>query len=104
MATEIKDIAASIKARLINLAKENREEAQSVLTRYGVERFLYRLSQSEHRENFLLKGATLFALWFNQPHRPTKDADLLGFGENDIPTLEKIVRDICVIASEDGMK
>lgn len=103
MAKEIKDIAASIRARLINLAKENRMEAQSMLTRYGVERFLYRLSQSEHRENFLLKGAALFALWFNQPHRPTKDVDLLGFGENDIPTLERTVREICLIESEDGL-
>lgn len=104
MAKEIKDIAASIKARLINLAKENREEVQSVLIRYGVERFLYRLSCSKQSNKFLLKGAALFALWFNQPHRPTKDVDLLGFGENDIPTLETIMREICAVESDDGLK
>jgi predicted nucleotidyltransferase component of viral defense system len=104
MAKEIKDIAASIKARLINLAKENREEAQSMLTRFGVERFLYRLSRSEHKDKFLLKGAALFALWFNQPHRPTKDVDLLGFGDNDTPTLEKLMREICEVESDDGLR
>lgn len=104
MATEIRDIAASVKARLINLAKDNREDAQSILTRYGVERFLYRLSQSDHKKNFLLKGAALFALWFHQPHRATKDVDLLGFVENDIATLEKIVSEVCEIEGSDGLK
>jgi predicted nucleotidyltransferase component of viral defense system len=68
---------------LRNLAGERREESGFVLTRYAAQRLLYRLSKSEYREQFLLKGATLFAIWSGQPHRPTRDIDLLGFGDND---------------------
>lgn len=71
--------------------------------RYGVERFLYRLSQSRHKDRFVLKGAALLSLWFDQPHRPTKDVDLLGFGENNLSTLEEIIREICLIESDDGL-
>ena len=98
-----KNLPASVMARLVRAAKENSEEAQSVLMRYGVERFLYRLSQSRHKDRFVLKGAALLSLWFDQPHRPTKDVDVLGFGENNISTLEKIIREICLIESDDGL-
>ena len=98
------DIAASVKARLVAQAKEHGDEAQSLLTRYASERFLYRLGLSEYKDKFLLKGAALFALWFNEPHRPTKDIDLLGFGESDIPALESIVRNICNIDGADGLQ
>ena len=64
---------------------------------------LYRLSISQHREQFLLKGALLFDLWFDVPHRPTHDVDFLGFGAADIPRLEEVFRDICRIESPDGM-
>lgn len=101
MAKEIKDVAASVRARLTAKAKEQGEDVQSVFTRYGVERFLYRLSISPHKEKFLLKGAALFSLWFNQPHRPTRDLDLLGFGESDIPALEKAVGHVLKIKAED---
>ena len=66
MAKNVTDIAASVKARLVAQAKEHGEEAQSLLTRYASERFLYRLSQSKYKDKFLLKGASLFALWFNR--------------------------------------
>ncbi|MBK8467524.1 MAG: nucleotidyl transferase AbiEii/AbiGii toxin family protein [Chloracidobacterium sp.] len=101
---EIKDIASSVKARLTARAKEQREDVQSVLVRYGVERFLYRLSISPHKDRFLLKGAALFSLWFDAPHRPTKDLDLLGFGSNDIYTLEDKIRSICKVQTEDGLE
>ncbi len=101
---EIKDISSSVKARLTDKAKERREEVQSVLVRYGVERFLYRLSVSEYKNRFLLKGAALFSLWFDAPHRPTKDLDLLGFGPNDILTLEHTIRSICKVKTEDGLE
>ena len=65
---------------------------------------LYRLSISPHQDKFLLKGAALFNVWFNEPHRPTKDVDLLGRGENDIPAVEKIFREICQIESPDGLE
>lgn len=101
---EIKITAASLLTKLIKQAKEKAEEPQNLLMRFAVERFLYRLSLSEHKEKFLLKGAALFAFWFNQPHRPTKDLDLLGSGASDIPTLEKIICEICSIDGEDKLQ
>ena len=101
---ETKDIASSVKARLTSLAKERGEDVQSVLVRYGVERFLYRLSVSEYNDRFLLKGAALFSLWFDAPHRPTKDLDLLGFGPSDIPSMEDTIKSICRIETEDGLE
>jgi len=73
--------ADSIRARLLIGAQARCEEFNLVLTRYALERWLYRLSASDQRTRFVLKGALLFSLWFNEPHRPTRDADLLGFGE-----------------------
>jgi hypothetical protein len=97
------DLAASIHAQLSARAKERSEVFQDVLTRYGVERFLYRLSRSPARETLWLKGALLFDLWFDVPHRPTRDADFLGFGPADQAALEAAVRDACAIEVPDGM-
>ena len=69
------NFAASIRARLLAVAKAEKVEFELMLTRFALERFLYRLSISAHRERFLLKGALLFDLWFDEPHRPTRDAD-----------------------------
>ncbi|HRH40137.1 MAG TPA: nucleotidyl transferase AbiEii/AbiGii toxin family protein [Pyrinomonadaceae bacterium] len=99
-----KNIAASIRAKLKNKAQEKPVEFQNLLVRFGNERLLYRLSQSVYQNSFLLKGAALFAIWTGEPHRPTKDMDLLGFGKNDIPTLENIFREICAIDGEDGLE
>ncbi len=52
----------------------------------------------------MVKGATVFAFWFNNPHRPTKDLDLLGYGKNDISEIENIVREICAIQGDDGLE
>ena len=68
--------AASIHARLKQHTDTAKQDFNLTLTRYGLERVLYRLSISEHAPNFLLKGALLFQLWYGQPHRPTRDADL----------------------------
>ncbi|WP_196799347.1 MULTISPECIES: nucleotidyl transferase AbiEii/AbiGii toxin family protein [unclassified Thioalkalivibrio] len=73
------------------------------LTRYALERFLYRLSTSSHADQFLLKGALLFDLWFDIPHRPTRDADLLGFGSAELPHLEAVFRDVCSVEQDDGI-
>ena len=70
--------AASVRARLKNHADATRQDFNQILTRYGLERLVYRLSVSPHAPNFLLKGALLFALWFDAPHRPTRDADFSG--------------------------
>ena len=74
------NIAASIRQRLLNLAHEQVQDFQQVLVNYALERLLYRLAQSQHREHFVLKGALLFRLWFQLTQRPTRDADFLGFG------------------------
>src|SRR5690606_15449178 len=85
----------SIRQRLLNHAKTSGEEFQLTLDRYAVERLLYRLSISRHRDDFLLKGAMLFRHWFDQKHRPTRDADFLGFGTPDPARIEAIVRELC---------
>lgn len=72
-----RNLPASVRARLKQRADARREDFNLTLTRYGLERLLYRLSISPHAERYLLKGALLFSLWFDQPHRPTRDADLL---------------------------
>lgn len=90
-----KDVAASVKNRLLTLARESREEFNLLLIRYGIERFLYRLSQSEHADSFVLKGAILFHLWARAPHRPTRDVDLLSSGSSDLARMETVVREVC---------
>lgn len=100
-----KNTAASVRARLKNKSLEKNTEFQTLLVRFGNERLLYRLSRSSYKTSFLLKGAALFAVWTGEPHRPTKDIDLLGFGANDIPTLENIFREICEIdGGGDGLE
>lgn len=96
--------AASIQARLLTRAKARGEDFSLVLSRYAVERFLYRLSISPARDRYWLKGALLFDLWFDVPHRPTRDADFLGFGPADTETLASVVREICGISGDDGME
>lgn len=95
--------AASIRARLKQHTDTSKQDFNLTLTRYGLERLLYRLSISEHAPNFLLKGALLFQLWYGQTHRPTRDADLLGFGPDDVPTLVNVFRSLCSITVDDGI-
>jgi len=76
-----------------------------VLNRYGLERWLYRLSRSPHRDRFVLKGAMLFTLWSKEPHRKTRDLDLLGFGAKSIPEWEQVFRQVCLMEVEpDGLE
>lgn len=74
-----------------------------LLTRYALERLLHRLSLSPHRERFVLKGAMLLVTWFDEPHRATRDVDLLGFGDAAEDTLLTIFREIMSIEAEDGI-
>ena len=85
-----KNTAASVRDQLLSLARERGDDFQLVLTQYGLERLLYRLSQSDYRDQFILKGAMLFLLWNEQPHRPTRDIDFLGFGDNSETGLKKV--------------
>jgi len=82
-------VAASVRARLANQARADDRPFQELLQYYGLERFLYRLSKSEYRERFILKGAPMT--------RPTRDIDLLGYTESSIESLEDIVRAICAL-------
>jgi hypothetical protein len=99
-----RNVAASVRARLKNRADARNEDYNLLLTRYGLERLLYRLSISPHASNFVLKGALLFLLWNDLPDRPTRDVDLLGFGPDDVGSVEGIFRDICRLPCDDGMQ
>lgn len=98
-----KNLRASVRARINNKAKADKVNTQFLLTRYSLERLLYRLAVSKHRDSFLLKGALLFDLWYDVPLRPTRDIDLLGFGMAEIPHLIKVFEDLCAIEVEDGI-
>lgn len=98
-----RNVAASIRARLKQHADARQQDFNLTLTHYGLERLLYRLSISQHANSYLLKGALLFALWYDQPHRPTRDADLLGFGPDDIESAVSAFREICQIEVDDGV-
>lgn len=97
------NLGASVLARLLNLAKQRGDDYNLLLNRFALERLLCRLAASAHADRFLLKGALLFSLWYDQPHRPTRDADLLGFGPDDAETLIATFRDIAAIELDDGI-
>lgn len=97
------DLAASVRARLLNIAKAEQTDFNAVLVRYALERFLYRLGQSAHADHFVLKGAMLFNLWYTMPHRPTRDVDLLGFGASDLESIAQTFRQIVSVSEADGM-
>jgi predicted nucleotidyltransferase component of viral defense system len=101
--TKKTNLGASVRARLLNRAKAEKTEFGLMLTRFTLERLLYRLSISRHREQFLLKGALLFELWFDEPHRPTRDADFLAFGSPDLSAMAATFREICALEVEDGI-
>lgn len=97
-------LAQSVKQRLLNLSAARGETFNVLLMRYGVERLLYRLTRSPHADAFVLKGAMLFAIWAEKPHRPTQDLDLLGFGTPSVERLERVFREVCATAVEpDGL-
>ena len=98
-----KDAAASIRARLLNLAKSEKSDFNNVLVRFALERFLFRLSKSDFSNQFLLKGALLFTLWYEMPHRSTRDVDLLGFGSSNLGSLESTFRAITSVEVDDGI-
>jgi len=99
-----KNLAASIRQRLLNLAHQNHEDYNLVLARYAAERFLYRLSKSPHASRFVLKGAMVFLVWMSERHRPTRDLDLLGSGDLSDESLRAIIQDLAAMQVEpDGL-
>ena len=98
------NLGASIRARLLNKAKTDGVDFNQILVRFALERFLYRISQSAHSEFYVLKGALLFTLWYDMPHRATRDADFLGFGASDLESIRNAFREIASIAVSDGIR
>ena len=101
--TTSRNVAASVRARLLTRAQAQGMDYNLILTKYALERLLYRLSVSQWADAFLLKGALLFDLWFDQPHRPTRDMDLLGFGSSDMVDLVTVFAQVCALPHDDGM-
>jgi predicted nucleotidyltransferase component of viral defense system len=97
------NVGASVRARLLNLSKQRNEPFELLLTQYALERLLYRLSISAYKDKFVLKGALLLRHWLHDPHRPTRDLDLLGFGASDPELTLGFFKNICSIAGDDGV-
>lgn len=96
-----KNVAASVKDKLLALSKTRNEAFDLVLSRYAIERVLYRLSKSPHAGDFIVKGATLFVLWTGTPHRATRDLDLLGRGSSDMTRLASVFGEVVATEVED---
>jgi predicted nucleotidyltransferase component of viral defense system len=103
--TNRRNIGASVRARLLERAHEQKADFQILLTRYTLERLLYRLSLSEYRERFILKGAMLLSTWVQTPFRATRDLDLLGRGPADVQSIAAAFRAICALCvPDDGIE
>ena len=101
-----RNIGHSVFTKLKDQARERGEDFNHVLQRYGIERLLYRLSVSQYRENFILKGASMLMVWLGQEYRTTRDADLLGFGDPAPEHIRKVFQELCRIepAEPDGIE
>lgn len=105
MSKQNEGLPASVQARLQNHAKTHGLEYNRVLERYALERYLYRLSKSKHASRFVLKGALMMLVWLGETIRPTRDADLLGFGDLDNKSLLSTFQELCASKVEpDGME
>jgi predicted nucleotidyltransferase component of viral defense system len=104
MAKELKNTGASVRARLLQLAKASGQSFDLVLTRFALERLLFRLGQSPHADRFVLKGAMLMMSWFDDPHRGTRDLDLLGFGDPEPEPMLATFREILAQEATDSVE
>ena len=93
----LRNVGASVRARLLKRSRDTGEGFQFLLQRYAAERFLHRLGESPYRERFVLKGAMLLALWSEAIYRPTRDLDLTGYGSALPDDIRSAIRDICAI-------
>ncbi|MGH6886779.1 MAG: nucleotidyl transferase AbiEii/AbiGii toxin family protein [Geminicoccales bacterium] len=99
------DVAASVRARLLNQARASGEEYQLTLTRFAAERLLFRLGASAAHSRCILKGASLLAVWLPDPYRATRDVDVLLSGEADDAAIRSLVEEICAVACpDDGLR
>lgn len=105
MPKPVVNIAASVRQRLLDLARRRGTDFQLILIQYAVERLLYRFSRSAYKDRFILKGAMLFSAWSAEPFRATRDLDFLGKGENTVSAMAKVFREICKTAADgDGLE
>lgn len=101
----MKNIAASVRDRLTNQAKDLGVTLPSLIERFAMGRILWRLSQSGQADRFVLKGAQLFSLWADEAHRPTRDLDLLSFGDPSVEKMEQFFNELLFTPAdpEDGL-
>ena len=100
----VTNVGASVRARLLNIAKKSKRDYNRILVQYTQERLLYRFSVSRFRDNFILKGALLFLTYDMPQHRPTKDIDFLGRAvKNDLTDIEKVMKEVVAIEVDDGV-
>ena len=104
MAKAVSNLPASIREKLLNLARAENQVFDVILVRYGLERFLSRLAQSEHRDSYVLKGGMLVTAWIDDGNRVTRDADFLGFGEAGEQDLLHRFRTIMSKEDNDGLR
>lgn len=104
MADRAKNIAASVKHRLLAIAREQGRVFDILLVRFALERLLFRLSKSAYRDRYVLKGGMLVTVWLDHDKRETRDIDFLGFGDADASSIKDIFAEIMSIASDDGLK
>ena len=103
MAKQVKNLGASTRARLLQISQRTGQPFDLVLTRFALERLLYRISISPHAQRFVLKGAMLLMTWLDDPHRGTRDLDLLGFGDSDPEAMLTAFREIIREPASDGV-
>lgn len=97
------DMAASVKARLLAMAREQGRAFDLLLVRFALERLLFRLSRSAHRNNYVLKGGMLVTQWLEHDNRETRDIDFLGFGADDKEAIKADFAEIMAIETNDGL-
>ena len=102
--SEMKNLPASIRQRLLNKAHATNQPFNEILQYYSIERFLYRTSRSSYMDKFILKGALMFLAWGTSVYRPTRDIDFLGLTTNDLDAIARIIQEICIQEVElDGL-
>ena len=100
----MKNVAASVRQRLLNRARQEGRPFDELLNYYAIERFLYRLAHSSHAAHFVLKGAMLLRVWSADAFRPTRDIDLMGRTDNDPEAMDRIIRAVLsTVVEDDGL-
>jgi len=86
------------------LSRQTGQPFDLLLTRYALERLLHRLTRTAHADRFVLKGAMLMTTWFEDPFRPTRDIDFLGFGDAEPEAMLEVFREVCSVEADDGVE